>query len=51
MVVYLLVVVLMEIRGYGGTVGSNGQPDAANIRLKALAVQTPASSQGCLQRL
>lgn len=31
-------------------IGCQGQQDAANIRLKALAAQTPASSQGCLQR-
>lgn len=35
----------------GVTVGCQRQWDAANIRLKALTDQTPASSQGCLQHL
>lgn len=52
-----VVIMLIVITSYGvlvvllWDVGGKGQPDAANIRLKALAVQTPASSQGCLQRL
>ena len=35
----------------GVTVGCLWQEDAANIRLKALTIKTPASSQGCLQYL
>lgn len=52
-----VVIMLIVITSYGvlvvllWDVGGKGQPDAANIRLKALADRTPASSQGCLQRL